>query len=166
MDRAVSFTKGCYTGQELVARLDARGNKVARTALRRGIEPPDDRDRGVVDAGRCRMFAPGADPEAKALGHADQRRPVPRARRLGALAYAHRSLTGPGVVSPAPEGDLGSVECPGDRVQMVLGPVRPCPNSSGAAPSRALVRPRGPSGDSRAVAIDRCPRGRGRTSPQ
>jgi folate-binding protein YgfZ len=30
LDRCVSFTKGCYTGQELVARLDARGNKVAR----------------------------------------------------------------------------------------------------------------------------------------
>lgn len=30
LERCVSFTKGCYTGQELVARLDARGNKVAR----------------------------------------------------------------------------------------------------------------------------------------
>ncbi len=30
LDRSVSFTKGCYTGQELVARLDARGNRVAR----------------------------------------------------------------------------------------------------------------------------------------
>jgi len=29
VDTAVSFTKGCYTGQELVARLDARGSKVA-----------------------------------------------------------------------------------------------------------------------------------------
>jgi folate-binding protein YgfZ len=29
-DRAVSFTKGCYTGQELVARLDARGSNVPR----------------------------------------------------------------------------------------------------------------------------------------
>ncbi len=28
--RTVSFTKGCFTGQELVARLDARGSKVAR----------------------------------------------------------------------------------------------------------------------------------------
>jgi folate-binding protein YgfZ len=27
---AVSFNKGCYTGQELMARLDARGNNVAR----------------------------------------------------------------------------------------------------------------------------------------
>jgi len=30
LERCVSFTKGCYTGQELVARLDARGNKVSR----------------------------------------------------------------------------------------------------------------------------------------
>jgi folate-binding protein YgfZ len=28
--RAVSLTKGCYTGQELVARIDARGNRVPR----------------------------------------------------------------------------------------------------------------------------------------
>tara|TARA_B100000902_G_scaffold392984_1_gene446396 strand:- start:24 stop:884 length:861 start_codon:yes stop_codon:yes gene_type:complete len=30
VSRSVSFTKGCYTGQELVARLDSRGNKVAK----------------------------------------------------------------------------------------------------------------------------------------
>ncbi len=30
VDRTVSFTKGCFTGQELVARLDARGSNVAR----------------------------------------------------------------------------------------------------------------------------------------
>ncbi|MDQ2726588.1 MAG: hypothetical protein M3Y91_01690 [Actinomycetota bacterium] len=30
IDRTVSFTKGCYTGQELVARIDSRGSKVAR----------------------------------------------------------------------------------------------------------------------------------------
>ena len=30
VDRSVSFTKGCYTGQELVARLDSRGNNVPR----------------------------------------------------------------------------------------------------------------------------------------
>jgi len=33
--RAVSFTKGCYTGQELVARIDARGARVPRNL--RGI---------------------------------------------------------------------------------------------------------------------------------
>ncbi|MGH9190034.1 MAG: YgfZ/GcvT domain-containing protein [Acidimicrobiales bacterium] len=30
VERSVSFTKGCYTGQELVARIDSRGGKVPR----------------------------------------------------------------------------------------------------------------------------------------
>jgi folate-binding protein YgfZ len=30
IDRSVSFTKGCYTGQELVARIDSRGGHVPR----------------------------------------------------------------------------------------------------------------------------------------
>ncbi|MBW3668832.1 MAG: hypothetical protein KY443_06425 [Actinobacteria bacterium] len=30
VDRTVSFTKGCYTGQELVARIDSRGGNVPR----------------------------------------------------------------------------------------------------------------------------------------
>ena len=30
IDRAVSFTKGCYTGQELVARIESRGGHVPR----------------------------------------------------------------------------------------------------------------------------------------
>ncbi len=30
IERAVSFTKGCYTGQELVARIDSRGGNVPR----------------------------------------------------------------------------------------------------------------------------------------
>ena len=36
VERTVSFTKGCFTGQELVARLDARGSKVARRPVRSG----------------------------------------------------------------------------------------------------------------------------------
>ena len=46
VERTVSFTKGCYTGQELVARLDSRGNNVPRRLV------------GVVG---------GPDPEAPAL---------------------------------------------------------------------------------------------------
>jgi len=38
VDRTVSFTKGCFTGQELVARLDARGSNVARRL--RGVVVP------------------------------------------------------------------------------------------------------------------------------
>lgn len=38
--RTVSFTKGCYTGQELVARIDARGSNVPRRIrLLRGTGP-------------------------------------------------------------------------------------------------------------------------------
>jgi len=33
VDRSVSFTKGCYTGQELVARIDSRGNNVPQRLL-------------------------------------------------------------------------------------------------------------------------------------
>ncbi len=39
VDRTVSFTKGCFTGQELVARLDARGSNVARRLC--GVVPRD-----------------------------------------------------------------------------------------------------------------------------
>ena len=44
VERTVSFTKGCFTGQELVARLDARGSKVARRlrglVVADGARPP------------------------------------------------------------------------------------------------------------------------------
>ena len=33
VDQSVSFTKGCYTGQELVARIDSRGNNVPKRLL-------------------------------------------------------------------------------------------------------------------------------------
>ena len=45
VDRSVSFTKGCFTGQELVARLDSRGSNVARRlaglVVAGGERPPD-----------------------------------------------------------------------------------------------------------------------------
>jgi len=44
VDRTVSFSKGCFTGQELVARLDARGSNVARhlwgLVMAAGARPP------------------------------------------------------------------------------------------------------------------------------
>jgi folate-binding protein YgfZ len=42
VERTVSFTKGCFTGQELVARLDARGSKVARHLCAVVIAPSPD----------------------------------------------------------------------------------------------------------------------------
>ncbi len=44
VERTVSFTKGCYTGQELVARIDSRGSRVPRhlrgLVLAAGDAPP------------------------------------------------------------------------------------------------------------------------------
>ena len=51
VERSVSFTKGCYTGQELVARIDSRGGNVARHL--RGIEFSDaERTRAWIAAAR------------------------------------------------------------------------------------------------------------------
>ncbi len=37
IELTVSFTKGCYTGQELVARIDSRGGNVPRRLRRLGL---------------------------------------------------------------------------------------------------------------------------------
>lgn len=42
IDRSVSFTKGCYTGQELVARVDSRGSNVPRPVRGLVIESDED----------------------------------------------------------------------------------------------------------------------------
>ena len=67
VDRSVSFTKGCYTGQELVARIDSRGGNVPRRL--RGV---------VVDAG------PGATPPSGATLEADGK----EAGRLTSVAFS------------------------------------------------------------------------------
>lgn len=40
VDRSASFTKGCYTGQELVARVDSRGNNTPRKLRRLMLAAP------------------------------------------------------------------------------------------------------------------------------
>ena len=61
-DRAVSFTKGCYLGQEPIARLDAMGhtNKELRILRIDGEQPPADHDvrHGEADVGRISSIAP------------------------------------------------------------------------------------------------------------
>jgi folate-binding protein YgfZ len=67
VERAVSLTKGCYTGQELVARIDARGSRVPRhlrgLALGAGDVPPvgatvvGDGERGEREVGQLTSVA-------------------------------------------------------------------------------------------------------------
>ena len=90
VDRSVSFTKGCYTGQELVARIDSRGGNVPR------------RLRGIVVAGdghRCRPVGAVVHADGKEVGRAHQR--AARSPRLGAavaLAYVRRAVEPPAEV--------------------------------------------------------------------
>jgi folate-binding protein YgfZ len=76
---AVSFTKGCYTGQELVARIDSRGNNVPRHL------------RGLLLSGPSEVGAVIAA-NGKPVGALTS---VARSPALGwvALAYVSRSVT-------------------------------------------------------------------------
>jgi len=84
IDASVSFTKGCYTGQELVARVDSRGNNTPRNlrglVISSNVLPPvgaqifvDEQLRGTITS----------------VGESlDLRAPV-------ALSYVHRSVDVP-----------------------------------------------------------------------
>jgi folate-binding protein YgfZ len=91
---AVSFTKGCYTGQELVARIDSRGNNVPRHL------------RGLLLSGPAEVGAAIAA-DGKPVGALTS---VARSPALGwvALAYVSRSVT-PGdavVVDGGPDAEV------------------------------------------------------------
>lgn len=89
VERTVSFTKGCFTGQELVARLDARGANVARRLC------------GVV------LVSPDAPPVGARVWTADGVHDVGPLTSVAwsagqaayvALATLHRRVTPPGPV--------------------------------------------------------------------
>lgn len=98
VDRSVSFTKGCYTGQELVARVDSRGSNTPRklrgVVLGQNVLPPvgaalqlDEREVGSVTS----------------VGESlDLRAPV-------ALAFVHRSVDPPAEVQVTWSGPDGAV---------------------------------------------------------
>lgn len=104
VDRTVSFTKGCFTGQELVARLDARGSKVARRLC--GV---------VLEDGTGRWERPGSEVElvGATVSTADGEHEAgrlssvawsPRYGRPVALATLHRRVEPPERVGVSWEG--------------------------------------------------------------
>jgi folate-binding protein YgfZ len=100
--RTVSFTKGCYTGQELVARLDARGNRVSRRL--RGIVVGEESSRSLdpsVLVGAT-VTAGGSD---KDMGRCTSAAWCPGLGVPAALAYVHRSVPVPGPVVLTLAGD-------------------------------------------------------------
>jgi folate-binding protein YgfZ len=97
VERSVSFTKGCYTGQELVARIDSRGGNVPR------------RLRGLVLAGDAASARPpsGAtvrDDAGKDVGEVTSVAFSPRLEAVVALAYVRRAVEPPAGVDVAWEG--------------------------------------------------------------
>lgn len=85
VERCVSFTKGCYTGQELVARLDSRGSNVARRLRGLVVTGPD--PSRAIETG-SEIFANG-----KASGRVTSVAWSPGLNATVALGYVHRSVT-------------------------------------------------------------------------
>lgn len=87
VERTVSFTKGCYTGQELVARLDARGNRVARRLCGIVLDTPVTEPGGLVGADLT--VAGGGE---KVVGTVTSAAWCPGIGAVAGLAYVHRSV--------------------------------------------------------------------------
>jgi tRNA-modifying protein YgfZ len=84
IDASVSFTKGCFTGQELVARIDSRGGHVPRHL--RGL---------VVDAADPPPVGASVVVEGAEVGTVTSAAPAPGAGRALALASVGRAVTPP-----------------------------------------------------------------------
>jgi folate-binding protein YgfZ len=127
VERSVSFTKGCYTGQELVARLDSRGNNVPRrlvgviggsstdedndvspaTKLAAGMtlhsaEPPVTTMTDAASSDTGESGTSGASLEDvvadKIVGSVTSATWSPELNAWVGLAYLHRSIEAPGPV--------------------------------------------------------------------
>jgi tRNA-modifying protein YgfZ len=84
--RAISFTKGCYVGQEVIVRVVHRGGgRVARKLVGLAIDGPD------VPLARAAVKA-----ERGEIGRVTSAAWSPRLLRTVALAYVHRDFVAPG----------------------------------------------------------------------
>jgi len=117
LERAVSFTKGCYTGQELVARLDARGNRVARHLRGLVVTGPEAPPAGVPVGSEIVV-------DGKVVGSVTSSAWSPALARHVALGYVHRAVAVPGAV----ELRLAQPDGPDVQATSVVGAeVRPLP---------------------------------------
>lgn len=91
IDRSVSFTKGCYTGQELVARVDSRGNRVPR------------RLEGMLVDGVAPMAGTAVTVDGEVVGQVTSSAADAATGGAVALVYVARSVTVP---AEARVGDL------------------------------------------------------------
>ncbi len=105
IDNCVSMTKGCYTGQELVARLDARANRVPRRL--QGVVAGRSVALGCLAAG-TELCWQGRGNEARDAGRVTSAAWSPGMQAMVGLAYVRREVPVPGSVEA-----LGRPGCPG-----------------------------------------------------
>jgi tRNA-modifying protein YgfZ len=109
VERTVSFTKGCYTGQELVARIDSRGSNVARRLVGIVADPAtpsggDGDGLGAPALARGMTLHAGEVPpgdravDDKVVGSVTSAAWSTELRAWVALGYLHRSVAAPGSV--------------------------------------------------------------------
>jgi aminomethyltransferase len=101
IDRAVSFTKGCFTGQELVARIDSRGGRVPR--LLRGL---------VITAGALAPAGATVEVDGAVVGTLTSVSPSPDGGAV-ALAYVKRDVTPPAAATLRWDGGEGRARLEG-----------------------------------------------------
>jgi len=118
--RTVSFTKGCYTGQELVARLDARGNRVARRLC--GVVAPGLGAATAASLLGAELWRPGPGggldrgPDGeKAVGRCTSAAWCPGLDAVAALGYLHRSVEVPADLVWFPSGGGADRGAPAGR---------------------------------------------------
>lgn len=103
--RTVSFTKGCFTGQELVARLDARGSRVARRLV--GIVTDHLAAQDAAALVGASLWTAGRDTP---VGRCTSAAACPGIGAVGGLAYLHRSVEVPVSLTWTPAGSEGPGE--------------------------------------------------------
>lgn len=104
-DLAISYTKGCYLGQEVVSRIKSVGHVNRRLVKLRLLEGA---------ALRPGLTLTGSGQPAPAAGNVTSVAPLPLNGQIYALGFARRTLAEPGnrlgVVDPASSGLIGAVE--------------------------------------------------------
>jgi len=98
LERAISTTKGCYVGQEVIIRILHRGaGRVVRRLVRLDSDAPPD----AVPASGAQIFHDGRE-----IGRITSASASPGAQRVVALGYVHRDLaeTGQSIEFDSPRG--------------------------------------------------------------
>jgi len=129
VERTVSFTKGCYTGQELVARIDSRGAKVPRRLV--GIvapgRPADEGGGDGVTLARGMTLHAGEPPpgdgaaDDKIVGTITSAAWSVELGAWAALGYLHRTVEAPAPVRVRSGDGLGGSSPAQARVLPLVG---------------------------------------------